>query len=67
MLLMLAWMERDMPQVKAELTVDLNDEELEKVTGGGGKSATKSDTPPKESVSLTYGEITFSYMPQSSY
>lgn len=67
MLHMLAWMEMDMPQVKAILTVDdLCDEELEKVTGGGGKSATKNDTLPKESVSLTYGGIIFSYTPQSS-
>jgi bacteriocin-like protein len=42
---------------------ELNEEELDRVSGGGTKGATK-DPLPTESISLEYGGIIFSYSPQ---
>jgi bacteriocin-like protein len=42
---------------------ELNEEELDRVSGGGTKAATK-DPLPTESISLEYGGIIFSYSPQ---
>jgi hypothetical protein len=42
---------------------ELNEEELDRVGGGGTKSA-KNDPLPTESISLEYGGIIFSYSPQ---
>jgi hypothetical protein len=39
---------------------ELTEEQLDRVSGGGTKSATK-DPLPKESISLEYGGIIFSY------
>jgi hypothetical protein len=41
---------------------ELTEEQLDRVSGGGTKSATK-DHLPKESISLEYGGIIFSYSP----
>jgi hypothetical protein len=59
-------MEKHMPQVNAELTTELSDQELEKVTAGRGKSAAKNDPLPTEAISLDYGGIIYSYNPQFS-
>ena len=42
---------------------ELTEEQLDRVSGGGTKSATK-DHLPTESISLEYGGIIFSYSPQ---
>jgi hypothetical protein len=42
---------------------ELTEEQLDRVSGGGTKSATK-DPLPTESISLEYGGIIFSYSPQ---
>ncbi len=42
---------------------ELTEEQLDRVSGGGTKSATK-DPLPTELISLEYGGIIFSYSPQ---
>jgi hypothetical protein len=42
---------------------ELTEEQLDRISGGGTKSATK-DPLPTESISLEYGGIVFSYSPQ---
>jgi hypothetical protein len=59
MVLMLAWMERDMPQVKAELieanptTKELSEAELERATGGSHSSGIGTGKASINSFSIT--------------